>query len=278
VDQRLAVERLPPDGDPLVLVAQGASADFNPTVAGDRKIARAYEEDPSAAAAEYGGEFRTDIEAFVSREAVEACVVQGVREIPPAPGVQYCAFCDAAGGTGGDSFTLAISHREDDDVRVLDCLREVRPPFNPGEVIAEYARVLKSYRVSKVISDKYAGGFAPSDFAKHAVTCEQSAAPKSDLYRDALPVINTGKVRLLDNPRLVAQLCSLERRTGRGSGRDVIDHPPKGHDDVSNACAGALVLLGGTSSAYTEGLMGATSGVAALANEMAFYQRLGRPW
>ena len=48
-------------------------------------------------------------------------------------------------------------------------------------------------------------------------------------------------------PRLAAQLCSLERRTGRGSGRDVVDHPPGGHDDVINSAAGACVLASGPS-------------------------------
>lgn len=36
------------------------------------------------------------------------------------------------------------------------------------------------------------------------------------------------------------QLVGLERRTARG-GRDSIDHPPGGHDDVANAVAGALL-------------------------------------
>ena len=56
----------------------------------------------------------------------------------------------------------------------------------------------------------------------------------------ALPLINSGRVELLDHPRLVAQLCGLERRTAWG-GRDSIDHGPGGHDDLANAVAGALV-------------------------------------
>jgi hypothetical protein len=36
----------------------------------------------------------------------------------------------------------------------------------------------------------------------------------------------------------------LERRTGRGTGRDNIDHPPGGHDDVCNAAAGAATMTG----------------------------------
>ena len=53
---------------------------------------------------------------------------------------------------------------------------------------------------------------------------------------------NGGRVRLLDVPRLRDQLVGLERRTGRGTGRDIIDHRPGGHDDVANAVAGALAL------------------------------------
>jgi hypothetical protein len=49
-----------------------------------------------------------------------------------------------------------------------------------------------------------------------------------------------GPRRAALRPRLVMQLCGLERRTARG-GRDSIDHGPGGHDDVANACAGALV-------------------------------------
>lgn len=51
---------------------------------------------------------------------------------------------------------------------------------------------------------------------------------------------------MLDHPRLGAQLCALERRTGR-SGRDTIDHPPGAHDDLANAVAGAVVLFGASS-------------------------------
>jgi hypothetical protein len=55
-----------------------------------------------------------------------------------------------------------------------------------------------------------------------------------------LPILNGGRAELLDHPRLVAQLCALERRTARG-GRDSIDHPPGAHDDIANAVAGAIV-------------------------------------
>ncbi len=53
-------------------------------------------------------------------------------------------------------------------------------------------------------------------------------------------MVNSGQVELLDHKVLRAQLEGLERRTARG-GRDSIDHPPGGRDDVANAVAGAVV-------------------------------------
>jgi hypothetical protein len=50
--------------------------------------------------------------------------------------------------------------------------------------------------------------------------------------------LNSGQIILPRHDRLVAQICGLERRTGR-SGKDSIDHAPNGHDDIANAVAGA---------------------------------------
>jgi ribosomal protein L37AE/L43A len=65
---------------------------------------------------------------------------------------------------------------------------------------------------------------------------------------------------LLDNKKLISELSSLERRTGR-SGRDSIDHPPGGHDDMANAAAGALVRALGSSNCY--GLLDYFAGIQA---------------
>ena len=81
---------------------------------------------------------------------------------------------------------------------------------------------------------------------KRKIEYRPSERVKSDLYRDMLPLLNSGRVQLLDNRRLVNQLHGLERRTARG-GRDSIDHSTGRHDDAANAAAGAIVLA----SAYT---------------------------
>jgi hypothetical protein len=69
------------DGDP-VLVWQADTRSMNPTV-DEQVTTTAYEQEEAAAATEYGAEFRRDVESFVPREAVEACVIPDRRELPP---------------------------------------------------------------------------------------------------------------------------------------------------------------------------------------------------
>ena len=64
---------------------------------------------------------------------------------------------------------------------------------------------------------------------------------KSELFRDLLPLLNSGRIVLPRNDRLQGQIMGLERRTS-AVGRDTISHPDRGHDDVANAVAGAAAL------------------------------------
>jgi hypothetical protein len=228
-------------GDPRILVAQGASRDFNPSLP-QSVVDRALERDAQVASAEYLGQFRGDLEIFVSREAVDACVARGVLERAPVTDVAYKAFVDPSGGSS-DSMTLAIAHREKDMV-VLDCVRERRSPFSPEAVVSDFVSVLKRYHVSTVYGDRYGGEWPRERFKKIGIEYFSSDKPKSDLYLAALPLIMSSKVDLLDNQRLIGQLCGLERRTGR-SGRDSVDHRPGARDDVANAVCGVAHLLRG---------------------------------
>jgi hypothetical protein len=225
-----------------VLVVKAATLEMNPAL-DPAIVAEAYEDDPDSAASEYGAEFRSDLADFVPREVVEAAIQPGRFELPYISSQRYVAFMDPAGGSGGDSMTLAIAHSDKDGV-VLDCIRERKPPFSPEEVVKEFAAVIKTYRLSRVTGDRWGGEFVREPFRNLGVTYELSEKPKSTIYQETLPLLNARKVELLDNPRLVKQLISLERRTARG-GRDSIDHPPSQNDDVANAVCGALLLCGG---------------------------------
>ena len=183
-----------------------------------------------------GGGIAIDRGARIEVVAIE----RDVYERSPVRGINYDAFIDPSGGSA-DSFTLAVGHTDRADwqkpVVVVDAVREQRPPFSPTTVAEEFARVLKNYNVNKIVGDKYAGAWPVEVFSKLSIKYEQSAAPKSDLYRDLLPLINSGRIRLLDNAKLINQLCGLERRVARG-GRDSIDHGPGSHDDIANSVAG----------------------------------------
>ena len=221
------------------LVWQAGTKVMNPTISDDF-LAEEFEADPASAEAEYNANFRTDIESYVSREVIDAAVVVGRFELPPVLSARYSAFIDPSGGSA-DSMTLAICHREADGRVVVDAVRERRPPFSPEDCVLEFAGLLKAYAVRRVTGDRYAGEWPRERFRLAGITYDLSDKPKSDLYRDMLPLLNSGKVELLDHPRLVSQLCGLERRTARG-GRDSIDHAPGQHDDIANAVAGAAIL------------------------------------
>jgi hypothetical protein len=211
---------------------------MNPTIP-QEFIDREYERDPASAAAEYGAEFRSEIAAFVDLAVLEACTVDGLFELPPISGVTYVAFVDPSGGSS-DSMTMAISHRDHDGLLVLDCVREVRAPFQPENVVMDFCQTLTSYGIGTVVGDRYAGEWPREQFSKRN-TYRPSERVKSDIYRDCLPLLNSRKCQLLDIPRLISQFHGLERRTARG-GKDSIDHGPGAHDDIANAVAGALVL------------------------------------
>jgi len=167
-----------PDGDPLVLVAQGTSREFNPTLP-ENVVARAMERDPAAASAEYLAHFRVDIESFISREVVEAAIQPDRFELPPVGGRSYLAFVDPSGGSA-DSMTLAIAHREKDR-GVLDALRERKPPFSPDDVVQEFAGLLKSYGLLRVRGDRYGGEWPSDAFRKLGITYEASERTKSQI-------------------------------------------------------------------------------------------------
>ena len=212
---------------------------MNPTLPFDSPdIEEAYASDPIWAAAEYGAEFRSDLEAFVSREALDAVTDWGVFERPYIAGHRYVGFVDPSGGSS-DSMTLGIAHREG-ELGVLDVVREIRPPFSPEATVTEFAGLLRRYRIRRIVGDKYAGSWVQAPFHSAGIAYDASAKPKSDLYRDLLPLINSGKCRLLGVKKLAAQLLNLERRVAR-SGKDSIDHGLGLHDDIANAACGALL-------------------------------------
>lgn len=226
-----------------VLYWRASTQEMNPS-ADAEEIAEAYAEDPARARAEYGGEFRADLESLFTVELVESLIERGAYErryIPPTGDThraRYVGFVDPSGGRS-DSFGLGIAHAEGGKV-VLDVLREIVPPFSPAEATAEFCEVLKRYGLREVTGDSYAAQYSAELFEKNGIKYIPCDRTRSELYLEMVPMMMSARVTLLDHRKMVNQFCALERRTGRNA--DVVDHGPGGHDDVSNAAAGCLVL------------------------------------
>jgi hypothetical protein len=135
-----------------------------------------------------------------------------------------------------DSFTLAIGHREKDR-NVIDAIRARKPPFSPANVVDEFARLLRSYRIREVTGDRYGGEFPRELFRRHDIQYQIASKNRSELYQGLLPQLNAGRIVLPNDDDLVKQLVGLERRVQR-SGREIIDHAARSHDDIANAVAG----------------------------------------
>lgn len=227
------------DKSTRVLVAQAPTQLMNPLL--DKSVIdQAYFEDEASAKAEYGAQFRTDVESFISREAVEAVTVPGRIELPPAHCNLYIGFVDAAGGSGRDSMTCAIAHRDNKDGSIIvDAVRAVKPPFSPERVTKEFSELFDTYRVRTIIGDRWGGDWVREQFRKNSIDYTPCELDKSQIYAEFLPLVNSHRIELPDIKQLTTELCNLERKN---SVKPRIDHPPGQHDDLINSVAGAAVF------------------------------------
>jgi hypothetical protein len=226
--------------DPDVLVVQGDSLTFNPTL-DEKIIIKATADDPEGSIAEWQGQFRLDIAAFLSDTDIDACVDRDrPPELPPRAGIKYFGFADPSGGRH-DAFTLCIGSRVGDHTRI-DCLRGRHPPFDPRHVVSEYAALLKEYGIREVVGDNYAAAWVEMEFKAAGIRYLRSELPKGRLYVEGLPAFTRRTISLPDHPRLLRELRLLERRAHAG-GKDTVDHGQVGSDDYANAVFGFVNIV-----------------------------------
>lgn len=200
-----------------------------------RVVDAAMKDDAARASAEYLAQFRSDIASLIDPTLIDDCTRPKPREIPRDDRTRYFAFTDPAGG-GQDEFTIAIGHMDKDCV-IIDAVRGLHG--SPASIAKEYADFMHTYGIRNVTGDRYAGRWPRDEFQKHGIKYVVSDMDRSALYLEMLAALNSGCIELPPDPKLSRQLQSLERRTGR-SGKDMIDHPPGGHDDLANAVAGLV--------------------------------------
>jgi hypothetical protein len=230
--------------DEDVLVVQGATAVFNPTI--DRRtVDRAIEDDPEAGRSEWLAEFRGDLSSLLEDELIDDAVDRGrPLELPPRSELRgkYVAFTDASAGRH-DAFALCVGHVEN-DVFVADLVRGRRPPFDPQSVASEYGTLAREYWCGEITGDAFAGEWTAQAFEAAKIKYKRAEHVKSTLYLEGLPYFSRGQVAIPNHELLIRELRLLERRTTR-SGKDVVDHPPAGSDDHANVLFGAIWLAKG---------------------------------
>ena len=218
------------------LVIQSDTARLNPLI-DPEVIKAAYDDDAMAASAEWGGEFRSDLSGLVDPAVIEASIDRGLIVRPWRSGVVYRSGVDPSGGSH-NSFCAAVSHMEN-GVAMLDAVIEIKSPCDPAVATKQVCELLKAYKITSTVGDKYGAGWTVGEFARNGITYRHAEHNRSESYLNILPLLNAGRVRLLDSRRLATQFCNLERRT-TPIGRDIVDHGVGGSDDLCNAVALAL--------------------------------------
>ena len=135
----------------------------------------------------------------------------------------------------------AIAHNED-EIGVLDAVREIKPPFSPEGVVSEFADLCKSYGSRKVTGDRYAGEWPREQFAKRGIKYEPSERSQGHPLSQFLAADQLGQGSAARQPAAWSASWSAWRRNTARGGKDSIDHARGAHDDVANAVAGALLL------------------------------------
>jgi hypothetical protein len=216
-------------------------------------IEQALAEGGARARAEYENSWREDSSDFLPADVVHSATDFGVGEREPIPGTRYVAYCDSAGGTGSDSFCLAIGHRDHDGMAVLDVIRSRKPRFIPSQVIVDYADVLHRFGVHAIESDAFAGGFHSSEWQRHNIrfiACERTT---SENFLAVLPIFLANRCRLVDNAALRAELTALERRVS-ATDREYVGHPQhaSAHDDIAASACGVLAAISLTKRSFAQ--------------------------
>lgn len=239
------------ENDSEVLIWQSPTTAMNPLIS-QGLIDRESKKDKSAARAEWYAEFREDIETFLNTEALEACAVLP-GNMSPDPAYAYQAFIDPSGGRI-DSMTVAIGYQDPETLKLKTAYTQAWDPHPKKGIdleaaVAEIADILKEYNVSAVTGDRYGAGWVESAFKKQGIVYVPADKPKSDLYLSFEGYVNTQRVEIPNDKRLIREFLALERKRGK-QGKDKVDHPPRGRDDLANSVAGLCHIIIGSEKSY----------------------------
>ena len=175
--------------------------------------------------------------SYASRTAVNKCVAAGRLVLEPSPLLKYSSFFAVPGSTS-DKPSFAIAHLASDGMAILDFIAEFSANQNLSEVVGQIAETLRKYSIAKIEGDHFAGDWPKEYFSKVGIIYEATKFTLAEVYRDFMPILAAGEVELLDHPRLLMQLNTLERSVTK-VGRDSVN--ATGSDNLARSVAGLVV-------------------------------------
>jgi len=190
--------------------------------------------------AEYEGRFRSNLRALLDEDTIAALAGE-YTSLPPREGESYVGFVDMS-GTRSDSAALGIAHAEAREGRrraVVDLLDEVPAPFNAEAAVERFAAFMKAYHITTVAGDLYGGDLYAQSFGRAGLRFESAPLDKSGLFVSFAVSARSGQVVTPNSEVLLRQLRWLEEKITPT--KMIVRHAGP-HDDVANACAGAVHL------------------------------------
>jgi hypothetical protein len=168
---------------------------------------------------EYLAEFSDSIAAWIDAEVLDRCVVSGRRELPHLERHHYVAVVDP--GFRQSDFGLAILHKQDDDLIVVDRValwtgtKQVPVAFD--RVCAELRDHLEEFQVGTLYGDQYCIEPLRQQFMKFGFIYEEfhfNHRSRGQIFATLRYSLEQRKIELPDQPELLKQLRGLEERRG----------------------------------------------------------------
>lgn len=225
---------------PARVVVRAPAYDMNPVYWTPERCAEAKATDPEAYRTDVLAEFASPEEALFSSESVDRCTRRTQVIVTSKPGNTYYAAMDPA--TRGNGWTLAVATREAGKtivVRADEWIGTRDEPLDPGDVLAEIAGILASYRVMSVDTDQAMGDALIKlgrqvGLRLHPWTL--NATQRTQRYLAIRTRMDSNELELPPVPRLRTDLLHLRKRVSPGGMQVVLPMTSDGrHCDFAPA-------------------------------------------
>lgn len=175
--------------------------------------------------------------SYASRGVIGRCVVEGRLELPPSNNIVYSAFFAVPGSTS-ERPAFAIAHMAEDNVAMLDFVKDYSIQESLEKTIADICSIMRSYGIAKIEGDHFGGNWPKEYFSVHGIIYSPTSLTLPEIYRDFMPILAAGEVELLENAKMLNQMGDLERSITK-AGRDSVFS--SGSDYLARCVAGLIV-------------------------------------